>query len=148
MFQRLFVSWKAQLVSYICMLDLWLVEMGKVGLVLCVSLNACLQACQLKYCHYCMYDKSNCWRLFVFTEPIQNPEQEKVRKALPHKQAVISISPQEWQVGHLLLLQKWRTVSLFIRNIMTWNNMKFRDTAFREYLPVSREIVIVSLETI
>nr|XP_022286431.1 EP300-interacting inhibitor of differentiation 3-like [Crassostrea virginica] len=30
-------------------------------------------------------------------EPIQNPEQEKVRKALPHKQAVISISPQEWR---------------------------------------------------
>nr|XP_022286434.1 EP300-interacting inhibitor of differentiation 3-like isoform X2 [Crassostrea virginica] len=30
-------------------------------------------------------------------EPIQNPEQEKQRKALPHKQAVISISPQEWR---------------------------------------------------
>ncbi|XP_061194437.1 EP300-interacting inhibitor of differentiation 3-like [Saccostrea echinata] len=30
-------------------------------------------------------------------EPIQNPEQEKVRKRMPHKQAVVSISPQEWK---------------------------------------------------
>uniref|UniRef100_A0A8W8IWU0 Non-structural maintenance of chromosomes element 4 n=1 Tax=Magallana gigas TaxID=29159 RepID=A0A8W8IWU0_MAGGI len=30
-------------------------------------------------------------------EPIQNPEQEKVRKNLPHKQAVVSLSPQEWK---------------------------------------------------
>lgn len=30
-------------------------------------------------------------------EPVQNPEQEKVRKSLPHKQAVVSLSPQEWK---------------------------------------------------
>eukprot|EP00105_Crassostrea_gigas_P042450 XP_019926598.1 PREDICTED: EP300-interacting inhibitor of differentiation 3-like [Crassostrea gigas] len=32
-------------------------------------------------------------------EPIQNPEQEKVRKNLPHKQAVVSLSPQEWKLA-------------------------------------------------
>nr|XP_034328683.1 uncharacterized protein LOC105337269 isoform X1 [Crassostrea gigas] len=32
-----------------------------------------------------------------FRKAIQNPEQEKVRKNLPHKQAVVSLSPQEWK---------------------------------------------------
>lgn len=34
----------------------------------------------------------------ILSVPIQNPEQEKVRKNLPHKQAVVSLSPQEWKV--------------------------------------------------